>query len=305
MSTRFAALALCLLLAAPAGAQAQAQAREVNITQGSEPGWLPDETLEAEALAVFRQFHAVLDAGDFAAAHAMLGETLRANYPLERFEQERGPDVAVRGAMVSREPRKITWTKDAPGTPEPGTYVAIDQRIVYAEAERACGYTVLHKAPGAAGFRVVRFEESLLDNAAYADITARYGPLQAQLTWRLLARTCPNFEAEPLPDSVADGVEYANPSEALAAVGTRPGIAARDEGGWTVLTDEAAKTVWTFPPEGSPFYPAVVKRWDETAADGTARPMMAMRCEAKKRMCDVLFDEMALRSGFTQVTLQE
>jgi hypothetical protein len=33
--------------------------------------------------------------------------------------------------------------------------------------------------------------------------------------------------------------------------------------------------------------------------------MMAMRCEAKKRMCDALFDEMALRSGFTQVTLEQ
>jgi hypothetical protein len=303
MSMRFAALALGLLIAVPA--EAQAPMREVNITQGSEPGWIPDEALEAEALAVFRQFHAALDGSDFAAAHAMLSETLRANYPLERFQQEREPGVAVRGAMVSREPRKITWTKDAPGTPEPGTYVAIDQRTVYAQADRACGFTVLHRAPGAVDFRVVRFEESLLENAAYADLAARHGPLQALLTWRLLARTCPNFEAEALPDSVADGVEYASVAEARAAVEARPAIALRNEGGWMILTDEAARTVWTFSPEGAPFYPAVVKRWDESAADGTARPMMAMRCEANKRMCDALFDEMALRSGFTQVTLEQ
>ena len=301
MSPRLAALALCLLPAVPA--EAQAPMREVNITQGSEPGWLPDETLEAEALAVFNRFYAALDAGEYAAAHAMLSETLRANYALPRFREEREKAATGRGAMVSRGVIKVTWTKDAPGTPEPGTYVALDQRAAYTGADRACGYTVLHRAPGAAGFRVVRYEENLLDNASYADITAGEGPLQALLAWRLLARNCPNFDAEPLPESIADGVGYGSVAEARAALGTRPGIVASTQDGWTVLTDEAAKTVWSFSPPGAPFYPAVIKRTELQAGENGARVDLAMRCEAAKRICDALFDEAALQSGFTQVTL--
>ncbi|MEY4838073.1 MAG: hypothetical protein RLZZ475_1932 [Pseudomonadota bacterium] len=302
MKAGIAALALALCIASPM--IAQNAPREVNITQGSTPGWIPSEALEAEALATWQRFNALVEAGDYDAAHAMMGEGMRAQYPLERFREDRRQAAAARGALVSRNLVKLTWTKDGPGVPYPGTFVAIDASAAFAKADRMCGYTILHQAPGADGFTISRFEENVLDNEAFAQIAGQHSPLQALLVWRLLARNCPNYTPEPLPDTLAEGIEYGSVAEARAAVSVREGVKTRTENGWTVIMDQASYSIWSFAPEGAPTYPAVIKRWVEPTGKDTSRASMAMRCEAGKRACDALFDEMALRNGFTPVSLE-
>lgn len=302
MKAGIAALAIALLLGAPS--VAQNAPREVNITQGSTPGWIPSEALEAEALATWRRYNDLVEARDYDAAHAIIGAGLRAKYPLERFREDREEAAADRGALVSRDIVRITWTKDAPGVPYPGTFVAIDARAAFAKADRMCGYTILHQAPGAASFTVTRFEENVMGNANFAQIAARHSELQAVLVWRMMARNCPNYVPEPLPDTLAEGIEYASVAEARAAVGARPGIETKTENGWTVIMDKASLSVWSFAPEGAPTFPAVIKRWVEPTGEETSRAMMAMRCEAAKRACDALFDEMARRNGFTQAAFE-
>jgi len=297
-----AALALALCVASPAAAQNTP--REVNITQGSTPGWIPSEALEAEALATWQRFNEGVAAGYYDAAHAMIAEGLRAKFPLERFRDDRSQAAADRGALVSRNVVKLTWTKDGPGVPYPGTFVAIDASAAFAKADRMCGYTILHQPPGATGFTITRFEENVMGNANFAQIAARHSPLQALLVWRMMARNCPNYVPEPLPDTLAEGIEYGSVAEARAAVSVREGIETKTEDGWTVIAHQPSLSVWSFAPEGALAYPAVIKRWAEPAGEAGSRAMMAMRCEAQKRICDALFEVMALRNGFTQTALE-
>lgn len=303
MRRRTVALGLTLLMAVPA--LAQGGPREVNVTQGSQAGWIPSEELEAQALATWRQFYALVEAGDYDAAHAMMGDSFRAQYPLDRFRSDRAEARAQRGAQIARDLVKITWTKDSPAVPFPGTFVAIDASARFEAADRFCGYTILHLAPGAAAFTVIRYEENLLDNAAFAQIAAQNSELQALLVWRLLARNCPNYTPPPLPEVLADGIEYGSVVEARAAVGARAGIETKIENGWTIIADEASLSVWSFAPEGAPTYPTVIKRWVEPVGENASRAYMAMRCDSHKQACDALFDEMALRNGFTPVSMEQ
>lgn len=303
MGMRVAGLLLAFCLAVPV--QAQESPREVNITQGSEAGWIPSEELEAQALVTWRKFYALIEAGDYDAAHAMMSESFRPQYPLARFRSDRAEARSLRGAVIARDLIKVTWTKDSPAVPYPGTYLAIDASARFEAVDRFCGYTILYLAPGAQDFVVMRFEETLVDNAAFAEIAETNSPLQALLVWRLVSRSCPNYTPEPLPDTLSNDIEYATVAEARAAVAARPGIETWTESGWTIMADQASYSVWSFAPEGVPTYPAVIKRWAEPTGENTSRMSMAIRCGGEKRVCDALFDEMAMKNGFTPVTLEQ
>lgn len=301
-----AALVLALLAVpsgiVPAFARAPEASREVNITQGSEPGWIPNEELEAKAIDVWQRFYARIEAGDDDAAHAMMSEGFRGQYPLAQFRTDRAAARTDRGALIARDRIKLTWTKDSPSVPYPGIYVAIDASARFAAVDRFCGYTILYLAPGAQDFTVMRFQETLLDNAAFAEIAAANSPLQALLVWRLTSRSCPNYTPEPLPVSVSDGIEYGTVAEARAVVAAREGIETKVENGWTVIAHRPSYSVWSFAPEGAPTYPAVIKRWVKPVGADNSRASIAMICEAEKRACDALFDEMAYKNGFVPVT---
>jgi hypothetical protein len=256
-------------------------------------------------MATWQRFNALAEAGDDEAAYTMLSEGFRAQYPLAQFRSDRAKARAERGALIARDVVKLTWTKDSPAVPYPGTYAAIDISATFAAVDRFCGYTILHLAPGAQDFTVIRFQEVLLDNAAFAQIAAQNSHLQALLVWRVLARSCPNYTPDPLPETLADDIEYPSVAEARAAVGARAGIETKIENGWTIIADEASLSVWSFAPEGSPTYPTVIKRWVEPVGENASRAYMAMRCDADKQECDALFDEMALRNGFTPVSLEQ
>lgn len=297
-----AALLLALCLTGPA--MAQDTLREVNITQGSEAGWIPSEALEAQALATWQTFNALVEAGDYEAAYAMLSDGFRAEYPLAQFRSDRAEARANWGALANRDLVKLTWTKDSPAVPYPGIYLAIDASARFEAVDRFCGYTILHLAPGAEGFTVMRFQETLLDNATFEQIARQNSPLQALLVWRLIARSCPSYMPEPLPDTLSAGIEYDNVAAAYAAVAARDGIETQMENGWTIIADEASLSVWSFAPEGAPTYPAVIKRWVKATGADTSSASIAMICEADKRACDALFDEMAMRNGVTPVSLE-
>lgn len=198
-----AALATLAALVAPLSLAAQEPPeplREVNITQGSEPGWIPDEALETETISTWKRYFALLEAGDYQAAHAMHRPEFRETYPLDAYRTDQRAAREKHGAQLSRRHFRLTWTKDAPGTPFPGTFVAIDNIARYERAERHCGYVVLHRAPGAEEFTVLRVEDNLLADESAETIARVHSPLQRDLVWRLLARNCPGYTPSPLPE---------------------------------------------------------------------------------------------------------
>jgi hypothetical protein len=90
--------------------------------------------------------------------------------------------------------------------------------------------------------------------------------------------------------AVADDVGYKTVAQALAAVKQMQDVSLSTVRGWTIVTDEAHLTVWSFAPKTDPSYPAVVKRMVISTGSGS-KVTMGVLCEANKAACDNLIRE--------------
>ena len=86
------------------------------------------------------------------------------------------------------------------------------------------------------------------------------------------------------------GVGYPSAEAALADLKTKPGVEVREEIGWTVATDRASYTVWSFAPAWHPAHPAVVKR-TAVERDGAVYVETKVLCQASKQACDALVED--------------
>jgi hypothetical protein len=83
---------------------------------------------------------------------------------------------------------------------------------------------------------------------------------------------------------VADDVGYKTVAQALASLRQMKDVSFSTVRGWTIVTDEAHLTVWSFAPKTDPSYPAVVKRM-VTSTGGGSKVTMNVLCEADKASC--------------------
>jgi hypothetical protein len=101
----------------------------------------------------------------------------------------------------------------------------------------------------------------------------------------------------PLTEATETTIEYPSVAAALQALHARPGVVFTTESGWTIATDEAAYTIWSFAPPSYPAYPAVVKR--QVIPQGTGSSIvMSVHCEASKTACDDLVRMFSQMNGF-------
>ena len=302
MRRRVVAFVACLgaLLGAPLAAQDRSSGglREVNITQGSTPGWVPSEELEAEALAAWRKFNRHVDDGEFDEAYAMAGDRLKSMISVEEFRKDRLGELQKRGPLLSRKRIRVTWTKDSANVPLPGIYVAIDANSHFEKVTRHCGYTILYQAPGSDAFKVMRSQDALIEDEVFASLAEQNSPLQAELVWNVLSRSCPSYTLPPLPNSVRNEIKFASVAQARSELTSREGTDVIEESGWTFVSDERALSVWAFPPQGTPVYPSVIKRTKASSSPDAGVISMGMLCEADQTICTRLFTEMALSAGF-------
>ena len=112
----------------------------------------------------------------------------------------------------------------------------------------------------------------------------------------LTARAAPPAPA-PLPEAPNSTIGYPTVAAALAALRSRPGVQFTNENGWTIATDEAAYTIWSFAPTDYPAFPAVVRRQVVTRGATTGIEMTIL-CEASKAACDDLVRVFARMNGF-------
>lgn len=87
-----------------------------------------------------------------------------------------------------------------------------------------------------------------------------------------------------------DGVGYPSVSAALDALKAKAGVNIAVQGGWTIVTDKAANTLWSFTPQDHPAHPAVVKR-TIVSKDGNVTIQMNALCQAAEAPCDKLIDD--------------
>ena len=68
----------------------------------------------------------------------------------------------------------------------------------------------------------------------------------------------------------------------------KPSVEFSIQDGWTIASDPDTNTVWSFPPQRDPAYPAVVRRQMTTAPGGKVAVQMDVLCSATKAACDDL-----------------
>ena len=101
--------------------------------------------------------------------------------------------------------------------------------------------------------------------------------------------------ASDAPPGAAIG--YPSVAAALQALHAKPGVAFRNQDGWTIAEDQAELTFWSFPPASHPAYPSAVKR-QLVKTGGDLQLEMNIACEAAKDACE------ALVAKFQQVNQQ-
>jgi hypothetical protein len=99
-----------------------------------------------------------------------------------------------------------------------------------------------------------------------------------------------------LPGSNSSDIGYKTVAEALASLKQMKGVSFSSVQGWTIVTDEAHLTVWSFAPKSDPSYPAVVKRMVISTGSGS-KVTMAVLCEADRASCDNLVREFSNRNS--------
>jgi hypothetical protein len=285
------ALALLAAVAPASAADQPAGARVVNVTSDSAQGWTPSVEQERVAAKTVDAFLAALDGGRPAEAYAMLNDVNRREQSLASFSADLARFNKLAGPVRERRVLKITWTKDSPRAPFPGTFVAIDLLSRFEGVDRHCGYIVLHQAPTAADFRVTRREDAFIDNATAARITKTGKAPTVEALWADLSANCPNYPRElaPLPEQ-SGSIGYASVADALAALRAQPGVTFAAERGWTIATDRAAQAIWSFAPADHAAYPSAVKR-QVVDNGGKVSVEMKVLCQASKAACDDLVRE--------------
>ncbi len=98
----------------------------------------------------------------------------------------------------------------------------------------------------------------------------------------------PSALAEPLPEQPASTVGYADARAAYAALRANPAVEFTMQQGWTIATDAATNTVWSFPPQDNAAYPSVVRRQIMAGKGGAVEVQMDVLCSASKVICDDL-----------------
>jgi hypothetical protein len=102
------------------------------------------------------------------------------------------------------------------------------------------------------------------------------------------------FADGPSPRSFSEpkssDIGYKTVAEALASLKQMKGASFSSVRGWTIVTDEAHLTVWSFAPKSDPSYPAVVRRMVISTGSGS-KVTLDVLCEADKASCDNLVRE--------------
>lgn len=131
----------------------------------------PTPADEALIRARTEAYLAAKDAGDYAAAHAMIDGSMRDDFTPGAMAASRTPFNASAGPGVEREVIRLTWYDDPAGAPMPGRYVAADYRATFPSGAFYCGYLVwVRQYDGA--YLVVREEQGL----ATPDVVAQATP---------------------------------------------------------------------------------------------------------------------------------
>lgn len=181
------ALALACI---PQAAISQEAPLEVYVTADSPTGWAPTVQQHESLLRTHESYFAAIDAGDPAAAYALLGPEMRSRSMLSTFFDQSNRARTAAGAVRERRVLRVTWSKDPPGAPAPGIYAVVDVTAKHARIDRACGMLVWHQRSEGAAFRLLRIDMKQIDNATADDFATRQGQATLDAAWARISASC-------------------------------------------------------------------------------------------------------------------
>lgn len=268
---------------------------QINVTSDSAPGWLPTAEQIKSLRNTTENFLAAKDNNRSADAYALLADVNRQHQSFDGFADLLFKFNRQAGPMTERRIVTITWTKDPVQAPTRGIYAALDMVGHFANIDRYCGYLVLYQSPTGGPFQVMREEENFLDNATAASIARQSSAAAVEEAWAKASANCPGYQQSTVsprqsaspPEATGSTVGYPTVGAALAALHAKSSVVFTNVGGWTIADDEAASTIWSFPPPGNAAYPAAVKR-KIVEKSGAVSLEMSVICEATKQACDDL-----------------
>jgi len=271
--------------------------RQINVTADSASGWLPTDAQLAAVRKTADGFFAAEDDGRSADAYGYLADLDRQDQPFPVFADVIRRFNLQAGAVKERRVTTVTWTKNPAQAPVPGVYAALDFVARFADVDRYCGFLILYQPPSGGVFRVMREERDFIDNLTAKQIAQQHSEAYLDNAWAQASAYCPNYIAPPtsLPEQRESTVGYPTVAAALAGLHARSAVEFSSHNGWTIATDNAALTMWSFAPASDPAYPAVVKR--QVTHDGGGTDIKTnVLCEASKQACDTLvrrFEQLA------------
>jgi hypothetical protein len=272
-------------------------AHDINVTTDSARGWIPTTDQRQAVIKTVQTYLDDIESGQYVDAYRMMAEGNKRSLPLESFTEAEQKFKALAGSLKFWRILKVTWTKDPSQAPAPGVYAAVDLMGQFANVDRDCGYIVLFQSPLGGDFMVARTENNYLDNATAHQIEEKKSAAEVATVWARLSRSCPNYVvppqsavtagAQPLPEAPGSTIGFPTVAAALEALRARSDVQTSVQGGWTIVNDRANATLWSFTPQGSPAYPAAVKR-EIKQENGAVYIKMNIHCEATKASCDQL-----------------
>ena len=92
----------------------------------------------------------------------------------------------------------------------------------------------------------------------------------------------------PVNDTAkGSSIGYPSVAAALADLHSKADVKFSVQNGWTIADDRSHFTLWSFPPEGDPAYPSVVKRTAVQQGKGISMDMKVL-CQSTQAACDKL-----------------
>lgn len=206
-----------------------------------------------------------LDRGEYAEAHAMYSEEMRALAPFDEWRDHGRASRAAWGALERRDRANITWYLDPPNAPRPGLYVAVDYVSRYAGLAQHTEYLIWYRAGAGSGFELTRHETNAVDKPSAAKGAAH-------------------------PGAAPGRIPYPNVETARTALLARDDIRRREIDGWLIIEVPTEYAIWSFTPSTHPAHPAMVLR-APIERDGKIVLALDVMCGAAKPTCDALVQD--------------
>lgn len=149
----------------------------------------------AEAAIARDAYWAALDRSEYNEAYALFSPGMQSLSSVDAFAREGAAQTTQNGRAIERRVMRTTRYDNPANAPAPGIYIAFDFVGRFEQADRNCGYIILHQSQAGAPFLVTRTDQTFLHNRTVED-ASRSGQSVDQVWTQMASAYCPGWQPE-------------------------------------------------------------------------------------------------------------